>query len=71
MLYRKFLATILAALGFSSCGHVHNCLYGPPALYGGPPPDTIRSAEDIEELYACPIEEYDDSLANDSTSEAK
>lgn len=60
-MYRKFLAAVLAALGFSSCGR----LYGPPALYGGPPPDTIQSAEDIEELYACPIAEYDDSLADE------
>jgi hypothetical protein len=70
-MYRKFLAAILAALGFSSCGNVHKCIYGPPVLYGGPPPDTVRSAEDIEELYGCPIEEYDDSLANDSTPESE
>lgn len=67
----KFLAGLLAALGFAGCRQSQQCLYGPPVLYGGPPPDTVRSVEEIEELYGGPVVEYDDSLADEEIPEAE
>lgn len=48
-LYYRALSSILAALGF---GAVCSC--------GNP-----EEPKDIEDLYGCPIEEYNDSIANE------
>lgn len=43
---RKSLAALLTLLGFSGCCRVHESLYGPPALYGPPTPDSIQVDND-------------------------
>lgn len=48
-LYLRLLSSILAALGFGSV-----CSCGTP-----------KEPTDIEDLYGCPIEEYNDSIANE------
>ncbi len=41
---RRLFTGILAVLGFTGC----NNSYGPPALYGGPPPrDTMKIAKEV------------------------